>query len=336
MATVQLADIIDAIVFQDLPAVNSPEKTAFFQSGIAVNSPLLNQLANSAGKTAELPFWNDLDETSAPNLSTDDPGTTATPGKITQGEQIARKAFLNKGWSASDLASELAMGPKAMQQIRARTDTYWTRQWQRRLMASLNGVLADNVANDAGDMVNDVAVEIIGSQTAATKFSRQNYIDAAYTMGDMVDGVVAMAVHSAVMKTMAELDVVEDVRDADGQLLFQAYMGARLIVDDSMTVTAGTTSGFKYTSVLFGQGAVGYGEGTPDFPTAIQREEDQGNGAGVETLWTRKTWLLHPAGFADTGTPASTGYTLAELATATTWNRVVARKNAPIAFLITN
>lgn len=336
MATVRLEDIIDTVVFRDLPAVNSPEKTAFFQSGIAVRSALLDGIASAAGKTAELPFWNDLDETSAPNLSSDDPTVNATPEKVTQGEQIARKAFLNKGWSKTDLASELAMGPRAMQHIRSRVDTYWMRQWQRRLIASCNGLLADNVAANGGDMVHDVAAEAVASQDAATRFSRTNFIAAAYTMGDRVDGIGAIAVHSAVKKQMVEQDDVEDVRDADGNLLFQTYMGARIIVDDSMTVVAGATDGFKYTSVLFGPGMFGFGEGEPDVPVAVQREETQGNGAGVETLWTRKTWILHPAGYQNTGTPTATSFSIAELGAATTWARVVARKNVPLAFLITN
>ena len=50
MATTQLADIIDVTVFQDLPAVNSPEKTAFYQSGVVVRTPLLDALATAAGK----------------------------------------------------------------------------------------------------------------------------------------------------------------------------------------------------------------------------------------------------------------------------------------------
>lgn len=336
MATVQLADIIDVKVFQDLPSVNSPEKTAFYTSGIVTRNALFDSIASAAGKTAEMPFWKDIDETVAPNLSTDAPGTVATPAKIVQGEQITRKAFLNKGMSASDLASELAMGPRAMEQIRARIDTYWTRQWQRRLIASCNGVYADNVANNAGDMVVNVAAEIIGSQTASTKFNRDSFTDAVYTMGDAADALRAIAVHSAVMKQMVKNDDIVYIPDSMGQLTIPTYMGLRVIVDDSMTVTPGSTSGFKYTSVLFGEGAFGYGEGAPLVPVEVERQEAQGNGAGVETLWTRKTWILHPFGFQNTGTPASFSFTPAELAVDATWSRVIERKNVPLGFLVTN
>lgn len=336
MATVQLADIIDVKVFQDLPPVNKPELTAFYESGIVVRNSLLDGLATAAGKTAELPFWNDIDPSVAPNISTDNPATLATPDKIVQGEQISRKAFLNKGLSATDLASELAMGPRAMEHIRARVDTYWTRQWQRRLIASCNGVLADNVAANSGDMRISVASESIAGQSATTRFNRDSFTDAVYTMGDAASALRAIAVHSAVMKQMVKNDDIVYIPDSLGKLTIPTYMGLRVIVDDGLPVVAGTTDGFKYTSVIFGEGAFGYGDGMPNVPVAVQREEDQGNGGGVETLWTRKTWILHPFGFQNTGTPASVSFTIAELQAATTWARVVDRKNVPMAFLVTN
>lgn len=336
MATTQLSDIIDVTVFQDLPAVNSPEKTAFFQSGIVARSPVLDELAVAAGKVAELPFWNDIDETVAPNLSTDNPATIAAAAKVAQGEQISRKAFLNKGLSASDLASEIAMGERAMEHIRNRVDTYWMRQWQRRLIASTNGVLADNVANDSGDMVKDVAAESIAAQTAATKFNRDAFTDAVYTLGDMATELRAIGVHSAVMQQMVKNDDIVYIPDSEGKLTIPTYMGLRVIVDDGHTVLAGATDGFKYVSVLYGEGAFGYGEGAPLNPVEVEREAAQGNGAGIETLWTRKTWILHPAGFQNTGTPASVSFSLTELAAATTWDRVVVRKNTKLGFLITN
>jgi hypothetical protein len=336
MATVQLADIIDVTVFQDLPAVNSPEKTAFFQSGIVTRNSLLDGLATAAGKVAELPFWNDIDPTVAPNLSNDNPASIATPAKVNQGEQISRKAFLNKGLSATDLASEIAMGPRAMEHIRNRVDTYWLRQWQRRLIAATNGVLADNIASNSGDMVVSVASQSIAGQSATTRFNRDAFTDAVYTMGDAASNLRAIGVHSRVMAQMVKNDDIVYIPDSMGQLTIPTYMGLRVIVDDGHTVTAGTTDGFVYTSVLYGEGAFGYGDGAPLNPVEIEREAAQGNGAGVETLWTRKTWILHPFGYQQTGTPASVSFSLAELGQATSWSRVVERKNVPLGFLRTN
>lgn len=336
MATVRLSDIINTVVYQDLAPVNSPEKTALYESGIIVSSPLLASIATQAGKTAELPFWNDLDATIAPNLSSDDPASLAAPQKITQGEQIARKAYLNQGWSKTDLANEIAMGEDAMQQIRNREGTYWMRQWQRRLLASCEGIRADNVANYSSDMTIDVASESIAGQTADTRFSRANFTAAAFTLGDMFENTGAISVHSQVYKQMVDQDDIDFIPDSQGNMTIPTYMGKRVVVDDQNTVIPGSTDGFKYVSILFGAGAFGYGDGMPDVPVEVEREAAQGDGGGVETMWTRKTWLLHPFGFQSTGTPAGESQSLAELALATSWDRVVTRKNVPLAFLVTN
>lgn len=336
MATTRLSDIIDVTVFQDLPQVDGPEKTAFFDSGIVVRNGLLDSLANGPGKIAELPFWNDLDGSIEVNYSDDNPANTATPQKIVQGEQIARKAFVNQGWQAADLASELALGGTAMQAVRTKVDRYFARQWQRRLVASANGILADNVANDSGDMVVDVASDSIAGQSASTLFNRDAFTEAAYTMGDSATELSAIAVHSAVMAQMVKNDDIVYIPDSQGNLTIPTYMGLRVIVDDGMTVTPGATDGFKYTSVLFGAGAFGYGVGSPETPVEVEREAAQGNGGGIETLWVRNTWILHPFGFKATGTPAGESFTLAELAAATSFDRVLDRKLIPMSFLITN
>jgi len=342
MAITTLSDIIDVTVFQDLPAVNSPEKTIFWESGAVISSPLLSQLASSAGRTAELPFWKDLDETSDPNISTDAVGTAATPVAITQGEQISRKIFLNKGYSNADLASDLAMGPKAMEHVRARVDNYWTHQAQRRLIASLQGVLADNVAADGSDMVYDVAGATNNDVTANTVFTRQNFTAAAFTMGDAVDGIVAIAVHSVVYKRMVDNDDIDFIPDSKGELTIPTYLGRRVYHSDKMPYTAAAGAGggdaaAEYTSIMFGAGSFGFGDGAVMTPVEIERDASLGNGGGVETLWTRKNWIVHPFGYKNTGTPASVGgFTLAELRLAATWSRVVDRKNVPLAFLVTN
>lgn len=334
MALTQLADVIIPEVYQTYDAVNSPEKTAFYESGIIVSNAGLNAKANSGGETLNVPFWKDLDSTVDPNLS-DDTTNSATPQKVTAGKQIARVAYLNQGYSSADLTGEIA-GSNPMQQVRNRFGTYWMRQWQKRLIATTNGILADNVANDGGDMVIDVASESIAGQTADTLFNRDAFTEAVFTMGDMGTELGAIGVHSRVLAQMVKNDDIVYIPDSQGNLTIPTYMGLRVIVDDGMTVTPGATDGFKYTSVLFGAGAFGYGEGMANVPVELEREASQGNGGGVETLWERKTWLLHPFGFAVDATPAGVSFTNAELAAAATWNRVIERKNVPLAFLITN
>jgi len=335
MANTQIADVIVPEVYDTYTAEDLPELTAFYTSGVVIQNAMLDANAIEGGNTVNLPFWHDLDPTVEPNVS-DDTTTSATPNKLGTGKQIARSAYLNQWYSDTDLAGELA-GSNPNQQVTHRFGTYWVRQWQRRLVASCDGILADNVANDSSDMVVDVAAESIAGQSAATKFNVDSFVDAIATAGDAGSMFTSMCVHSQVMAQMRKNDDIDFIPDSDGKLTIPTFQGLRLIEDDGMTVTAGSTDGFKYTSILFANGAFGFGNGSPYMPMEINREAKQGNGGGINEIGERKTWLLHPFGFADTGTPASESYTLAELRLAATWDRVTqSRKTIPLAFLITN
>lgn len=341
MAQVRLVDAIIPEVYTSYTAVDIPELTAFYTSGVIVRDALLDEKANSGGLMVHVPFWNDIDPTDEPEYSNDNPSDLATPDKIDSGQMIARTAQMNKSFSAMDLVSELA-GSNPMQRIRNRFGTYWVRQWQRRLVAACVGVAANNVASNSSDMTVDVSIQDGNAATEANVFSRSNFVNAAFTLGDHVDSIRAIAVHSIIYKRMTDNDDIEFIPDSKGMLTVPTYLGRPVIVDDGMPVVAGTTSGFRYTSILFGAAAVGYGVGSPLVPAETDRIVLAGKGGGQEVIIERKTWLIHPAGHTwnEPVSPATLGGgqspNLADLRLAARWTRVVPRKNLSLAFLITN
>lgn len=335
MADVQLSDVIIPEVFADYEAVNSPEKTAFAASGVAVTNAKLEEKSNQGGYNIEIPFWNDLDASNEPNYS-DDSDNHASPQKVDTGSQIARMAYVNNGWEAKDLVSELA-GSDPMTHIRSRVDNYWTRIWQKRLLAMVVGVRNDNVTDGGSDMVIDIASEDGDNAAAGNLISRSAVTNAIFTSGDAFESGGLIAMHSAVYKRLVELDEIDFEKPSEGTVLIPSYMGRRVVVDDGMPVEAGGTSGLKFTTVLFGAGAIGYGIGTPRRPVAIDTDETIGQGGGKETLWTRNTWLLHPFGYKfNSSSVAGETPTHAELGLAANWERVIDRKLIPLAFLVTN
>lgn len=343
MASVLLSDVIVPAVYMSYIGVNNPELTAFSQSGVVTRNAVLDNAFSAGGSIVTMPYWNDLDPTIEPNYSTDSPTDVATPNKVNAGTMLARVVNNNQGYSAADLIAQLA-GSDPMQRIRDRFSTYWTRAWQRRIIATIQGIMNANVAQNASDMINSIALETLVGQSSANMFSRTAFTGAAFTLGDHVERVAAIAVHSVVYKRMVDNDDITFLRPAtvDPSLPLTAngqpyYLGKPVIVDDSMPVIAGTTSGFKYVSALFGEGAIGFGENLPPVPVEVYRRPDQGNGGGVEQLWERKSWVLHPFGYQFTSSSvAGLSPTIAELKLAANWSRVVVRKNVPIAFLITN
>ncbi|RUR52702.1 hypothetical protein [Vreelandella populi] len=341
MATTRLQDAFIPDVYGLYTVNNTPELTDFVQSGVAVTNEAITNMMSAGGATLTLPFWNDLNSESEPNYSNDDPDDFASPDKITSGEQTARVAFLNNGWASADLVAELA-GDNPNQRIASRVDAYWSRQFQKRVIAASVGLYNSNVANNDGDMVFDAST---GGDTTAQVFSGEAFIDAAYTMGDQVGQLRVLAVHSMVAARMAKNGLIETIRDADGRVLYRAYMDYRVVIDDSMP-TFGSGADRTYLSILFGGGQFYYGNGNPLVPEEVERTPRAGHGGGVETLWSRKTWLVHPRGYkftgaqltgngeTDDGVPIKNA-SWADLNAAANWERVFDRKQVAMSFLVT-
>ena len=319
MPATRIADIFVGDYYQTLDPVNSPEKTAVYQSGIVTKNPALSDIANNGQGTSTISYWQDLDANEEANVSTDDPDQKGKVGKASQGKMQARTLYLNKPYGVSDLTTELA-NSEPMQHIRNRYGKYWERQWQRYLLGAARGVIASNLANNSGDMVIDA-----GAAMTATAMQ-----DAAFTAGDAADQFAAIGVHSVVMKQMVQKDLIEYVKDSQGNIILTTYLGKPIFMDDGLTY--GTK---QYLSMFFGTGAFGYGEGTPTNPVEVQRDALGGNGGGSEIIVERKTYILQPAGFSWKGEedPNKTP-TIAQYANAANWERVFDRKLVPFAAVI--
>ena len=334
MPVVQLADIYDAEAFANAADEKSTAKNAFVQSGVMVEDTQVSTLAAEGGKIGAMPFYKPIADTD-PNISTDDPAEKSTPEKIVQADQLFRIAALNKSWSAMTLARELA----TKDPVAAITDgiaNYWLTVRTKRVVASALGFLADNIANDNGDMLFKVGTDATGAATDAEKISAENIVMAAATAGDKQDDFKAIAMHSALYTTLKKKDLIDYVRDSDGKPTFPAYLGLYVIVDDALPAIMGTNR-LLYTSILFKQGAFGHGKGKVLVPSEIQRLPDAGNGGGQDVIYSRVSEIIHPYGFSFlSASVAKASATLAELKLAANWNRVWERKNVPFAFLQTN
>jgi hypothetical protein len=345
MAITTIGDIVtgNVPVLLSYMTQDPVEKTAFFQSGILAPTPYAAEIARGPSNLANIPFWKAIDSSIEPNYSNDIYQDIATPRNVQTGEMMARVAYLNEGFGQADLTVELT-SQNPLKSVATRLDNFWQRQAQRRLLATSLGIYNDNVAaTDAFHTQNDMVVDV----SATLGFDAGAFIDATQTMGDAlmgnsgeVLGVIAM--HSFVYGQARKQQLIDFIRDAENNTMFATYQGYRVVVDDSMTVV-GEGAERKFISIIFGNGAIGYGEGDPTNPLEYEREASRGNGGGVETLWSRKTWLLHPLGYSFTSAviTGNGSETIArsaswqDLANATNWNRVVERKHVPIAFLVT-
>lgn len=341
---VRLSDAFTPQVYGSYTTLNNTETNAFVRAGIIAVNPVVQAIAAQGSKTGTIPFWKDIDPTIEPNYGNDDPADLAVAQKIGSGTMTYRKAWLNQSFGSMDLVTELTR-ENPLQHIKARFDNYWVGQQQRRLIATCVGIIADNVANDNGDMVVDISAAAVDVNPNAQLFSGDVFIDAAYTMGDQVDNIKAIAIHSMVAARLDKNNEIETIRASDGSILLKTYKNRIVIVDDQLPVS-GSGANRIYTSILFGIGAFGFGgeeghafalgEGVPAVAAWTERTEQAGNGAGMEEIGERKTWILHPFGFTwnEAGAAlAEFSPTLADLRLAAHWDRVVPRKNVPMAFI---
>lgn len=306
MAITRIADVIVPQVFNPYVIQRTAELSALSAAGIISNDPQLDALATAGGKLINMPFWNDL--TGEDEVLSD--SGALTPEKIAASQDVAALFMRGKAWSTNDLAKALS-GDDPMAAIGDLVAGYWARRRQALLFSMLKGVFA--AASMAGN-VKDISA-LTGTDC---NIGGAAFIDALYTLGDAAGKITAVAMHSAVYAALRKQDLIATIKNSDGQE-FETYMGRRVIVDDGCPVATGV-----YTTYLFGEGAIGLGNGAAPVPT----ETDRDSLAGDDILINRQHFVLHPRGVKFTASSvAGASPTNAECEAAANWNRVYENKN---------
>jgi len=337
--TTAVSDVIVPQIFGPYVQQLTQIKSRLIQSGAIARDAFLDSFLAGGGITVNSPSWKDLDTTDAENVSSDVTGTS-TPNKIGTAQEIAVRLSRNNSWGTADLTSALA-GSDPAQAIASRVADYWVRRAQIAFIAVMTGIFANNASATPGGtgVQNDMTVDISGSSFAdgVTNFSAEAFIDATLTMGDSMDGLGMIFVHSIVYARMLKNNLIDFVIDSSNEMAVKipTFLGRALIVDDGMPNAGGV-----FQSWLFGAGAIRMGMGSPKVPVETLRIPGAGNGGGQEVLWNRVEWCLHPAGHAYVGTAPiggpSNAATTNNLAAAASWQRVFTeRKQIKIARLVT-
>ena len=234
-------------------------------------------------------------------------------------------------WAATNLSAALA-GADPMKAIGDLVAQYWARDMQKELIAILAGVFGTTTTDPSGTpkaetrMADHILDLTTGKTDAAKQISASAFIDACQMLGDAQSQLTGVAMHSATKSYLKKLNLIETERDST-DVEFDTYQGRRVTVDDGCPVADGV-----YTTYLFGNGAVAYGNGSPVGHVATEMDRDKKTGGGVDYLINRRAFILHPRGIAYTGakrehveTP-----TRAELAMAENWNPVYEPKQLRI------
>ncbi|WP_375283927.1 major capsid protein [Sphingobium yanoikuyae] len=335
MATTRLSNIIEPKIFAQYVLAQTVEKSAVLNSGIITRTPEAAQLANSGGTVMDLPHWNVLDYGES-SVGSDDPDRKGETAGITAAKQVAQKNFRNKAWSSMALAG-LVAGSDPMQAIATFAANYWSKDLQNTLLAMLKGIAVNNVADNGGDMVVNVATDGTGAVTAAQKAGYATIADTFQTMGDAQDSLGMIVMHSFV-KTELQKSEPGAWGPISAVAPFGTYYGRTVIVTDACPVEQGTNRK-TYTTFMLGQGAFAYGEGDLGEDAAeVGRDPHSGDNSGEDKLFTRKAFVLHPRGYQSLAavTAPFKSPTNAQFAAEGALKRVYDRKLVPIAILKTN
>ena len=304
MPKTRIADVIVPEVFNPYVVQQTTELSALYQSGIVATSDELNSLAASGGRLINMPFWNDLDGDD--EVLSDIAALDVE--RITSGQDIAALLMRGKAWSVNDLAKALS-GDDPMATIGQMVAGYWARRMQVTLLSILTGVFA----------AQSMAANVYDTDD---RISADNTILAIQCLGDAKSKLTGYLMHSAVEADLARQDLIDFTKDSTGSIEIPTYLGKRVIVDDGCPVANGV-----YTTYIFGQGAIGYGEGGAPVPTETTRDALSGD----DILVNRRHFLLHPRGVRWTDAAvAGSSPTNAELADPDNWLRVYEPKNVRI------
>lgn len=330
MAKTAISDIIIPSVFEKYALERTAAKSALVQSGIVDMNPHFDELTSGGGKTIDMPFWQDI--TPARQILSD--SAPLAVNKITASKDVAIINNDAQAWAANDLAGALA-NSDPLNALLDLVGAYWSRTDQAFVISVLKGLFGTSGALTATHKLA-IAAEATGSYSDATKLNGSTFVDATVKLGDASDNLTALAAHSAVEAALRKLDLIDYLPDSEGKLAIKTFQGRRVIIDDSLPVRAGTTSGYVYTSYLFGPGCFARGNATLNEPVegghGTRAVEWSRSALDSDTNFiNRRRYLLHPRGVKfNSAALAGVSPTNAELETVANWTRVFEAKNVRI------
>ncbi|MCP3680736.1 MAG: hypothetical protein GY782_10980, partial [Gammaproteobacteria bacterium] len=233
MAETRIADVIVPEIFTGYTFEPWFERSRYFRSGIVQANAGLNTLLDGGGELFNFPFWQPLGgDTNVPSET-----VAETVNNITASKQVAFRQERVKAYGANALSAVLA-GSEPLDRFANDVREFWTKAYDKNAIAITQGVYADNLANDAGDLIFD------GS---AATFNDDGVIEAQGKLGE--NGVVGrsdsedfvgIAVHPVVYERMRKNDLLDFVPISGQTRPVPFYMSMEVIVDKNLPILSTT------------------------------------------------------------------------------------------------
>ncbi|TPM89859.1 Coat protein [Mesorhizobium sp. B2-1-3A] len=308
-AWTKVTDSIVPSVYAQYNFEEHVQSLEIYQAGILFSDPAVASKLSMGGRVVDMPGWKDLGNDPSEPVN-DDPTDSIEMKKIGSRRETAARNVRAQAWGIPDLTSILAGDDPQKVIVRRQTD-YWQRANKLTLIKILAGVLADNAANDSGDMIRTTGASIVDT----------DIIEAAYLYGDRADQFKTIWMHSKQMKALKLADLIDFVPSSQqGGVMIPYYMQYRVVVDDDIPNSAGV-----YTAFMFKNNAIMWNElpvDTEGGPLEFDRKPRQAHGGGVTEMVARRHFVPHVPGTRFLAASVAGQFaTDAELATAANWDR---------------
>jgi Major capsid protein 13-like len=312
MPATKLSDMVIPQGWADYVIEQTAVKSALWTSGLVESDERFNNACNSGGSVTNMPMFKSL--TGRSELLSDI--TPLAVNKITTANEKAIVHQRGRLWGASQLSGSMA-GIDPLGAIGSLIADWWGREFNTLVIQTLEGAFAS--ATMATSVNNQGTVAI----------TPQIVLDSIALLGDAADKLATMFVHSYTYFALQKLNLITFRRFSEQGEEIPYYLGKRVIVDDSCPYTG---AGGTVTSYFAAEGAIAYGEASPDKSPV---ETDRDIGLGEDYLASRRKFILHPRGVSFIGTPAGVSPSDAEMQLGTNWSAVYEKKNIPLVKLIT-
>lgn len=326
----------DPEVFSQYMTENPTWNDRILASGVLVQDNTIMDLIGEKGNVATLPFYTPIDEFDSQALNNDGL-TNNTPVEISGKKQTAMLIQRMKAWKAQDFTKELT-GADPMTHIANSVASFYKQVRTRDLMSTIDAVLS---LSGMENHVTDLSLSGEGTVSDDNKINDTTLIFAQQkAIGDSDANMGLLVMHSyiyAKYKAMGLVDynkyTIANAVERDVEL--PTIGGFIPLVTDRFTVDASGTNPV-YSTYMLGSGSVLTCDKT-NYENAYYTDYDPETNAGVQKLYTKQGYVMHPNGFSINANKISKeSPTTEELGTKGNWSLAFNEKNIKMGVIKSN
>lgn len=326
----------DPEVFSEFMSENPTWNDAIIASGVLAQDNTIMDLIGEKGNIATIPFYTPIDEQDSQALNNDGE-TDNTPVEITGKKQTCMLIQRMKAWKAKDFTKELT-GADPMTHVANSVASFYKQVRTRDLMATVDAVLS---LPGMENHITDLSLTGEGTVGDVNKIDDTTLIFAQQkALGDSADKMGLLVLNSyiyAKYKAMGLFDYNKyTIANAvEREVNLPTIGGFIPLVTDRFTVdTAGTNPVYK--TYMLGTGSVLTCDKT-NYENPYYTDYDPETSAGIEKLYTKQGYVLHPNGFSiNSNKIAKESPTNAELGAKANWSLAFNQKNIRMGVIKSN